>query len=564
MNDKIVAPPCNEEPDLSECYPDQNGANGDLTGNNGNGIPSGCIETPSGLKCPDTAPSAVCKPFQLTGNGDDCVIADYVEEALGIGGAVVNVYKLLGVHEQNQLVDQTGNGNAISSGDAPNFPATNAFNKLVSTWRSAQKGDRVTKAGFIGYDFGIIKLNNGRTRYGEPKDVTYDVATIRIKQLSNPNNRVTKARIERSQDGEKWYGVQVVDLPDCDQLVTVHFRRSVPSRYWRLRPVAFNGGNNDFWGVAALELINYEQTQIYNVQDRLFLENRNRDYQLPPISIKGSYDLIDNQTELSRFGIEIPSLSMYITISFNACVNAIGRPMVIGDVIELPSETQYSAELKPIKRYLEVTDVSWSTEGYTPGWGSTMLRIIAVPMLASQETQDIFGDLVGQVDETGLFDEDDGNHPLYQDYSEIAQTITEQATQEDKTPQRGRDSGNEITEFTEQQIQSVKQQTGADIRKVGLKPNALYVEDAIPPNGEDFTMGDTFPEDPSDGEYHRLTYSGLAEDVPDRLYRYSITKGRWIYLETDRRHEFDGTKKKLQEFITSPGSTPYDDITGNE
>ena len=62
-------------------------------------------------------------------------------------------------------------------------------------------------------------------------------------------------------------------------------------------------------------------------------------------------------------------------------------------------------------------------------------------------------------------------------------------------------------------------------------------------------MGDTFPLSPTDGDYHRLTYSGLAEDVPDRLYRYSLTKGRWIYLETDRRHEFDGTFKKLQEYI---------------
>jgi hypothetical protein len=60
-----------------------------------------------------------------------------------------------------------------------------------------------------------------------------------------------------------------------------------------------------------------------------------------------------------------------------------------------------------------------------------------------------------------------------------------------------------------------------------------------------------------------MTYSGLAEDVPDRLYRYSTAKGRWVYLETDRRHEFDGQKKKLQEFIVSPqaASTDLPDLT---
>lgn len=552
---KIVAPLCTPEEDFSDCV---------IVGTDDN-IPSGCIETPSGLKCPDTSPSAVCKPFQLQGNGDECIIQDFVDESLGIGGANFNIFKLLGVHEQEKLVDQVGNGNAISGGDAPNFPASNAFDKMVSTWRSSQKGPGVTKTAFIGYDFGVIKLSNGRTRYGEPKDVTVDVSTLRIKQLSNPNNRATRVRVERSQDGKKWYGVSIVDLPDCDKLVTVNFRRSVPSRYWRLRPVEFSGGDTDFWGVVALELIDYEVTEITNVQDRLFLENRNRDYQTPALTVKGSYDLVDVTTELSRFGIELPSQSLYLYISFNACVRVLGRPVVIGDIIEIPSETQYSATLEPIKKYMEVTDVAWSTDGYTPGWTPTLLRVIVVPMLASQETQDIFGDLVGQQDDTGLFDEDDGNHPIYQDYSEIGQTISEQAVQENRAPQRGRDSGNEIAQFTDEQVEAVRDQTGgADIRKLGLNPTALYVEDALPPNGEDFSMGDTFPLNPVDGNYHRLTYSGLAEDVPDRLYRYSLAKGRWIYLETDRRHEFDGQKKKLQEYITHPSSTPINKITGDE
>ena len=514
--EKIIAPPCEPEADLSECQV--------VTEQE---VPAGCIQTPSGIKCPDTTPSAVCKPFSITDNRDSCVIEDYVDEALGIAGATINVFKLLGVHEQGKLVDQTGNGNAISGGAAVNFPADNAFDTMVSAWRSLQKGDGVTSSAFIGYDFGIIKLSNGRTRYGEPKDVTLDVATLRIKQLSNPNNRVTRARVERSQDGKKWYGVDIVDLPDCDQLVTVSFRRSVPSRYWRLRPINFSGGATDFWGVAALELIDYEATAIGNVQDRLFLENRNRDYQDTAISLKGSYDLIDVTTELSRFGIELPSQSMYLYISFNSCVRELGRPVVIGDIFELPSETQFSASLEPIKKYLEVTDVGWSTDGYTPGWKPTMLRIIAVPMLASQETQDIFGDLVGTPDVTGLFDEDDGNHPIYQDYSEIGQTIEEKAVQEDAAPQRGRDSGNEIAQFSEEQVEAVKDQTGGlvDIRKVGLSPNALYVEDALPPNGEDFTLGDTFPTNPTDGVYHRLTYNILSQPT---VWCISSTNIQWV------------------------------------
>ena len=551
MAEQIIAPPCEEPEDLSECIVDE-----------GTVVPSGCIETPSGVKCPNTAPSDVCKPFQLSDNEDECIIKDYVEEALGIGGADLNFFKLLGVHEQGQLTDTTGNGTPISGGAAINFPAANAFDQYVTAWRSLQKGIGVTASSFIGYDFGIIRLNNLRTRYGESKDETRDVSTLRIKQTSDPNKRVTRVRVERSQDGIKWYGVDIVSLPDCDKLVTVNFRRSVPSRYWRLRPVEFNGNDTDFWSVVALELIDYEETQITNVQDRLFLENKNRDYQTPHITVKGSYDLVDTQTELSRFGIELPTQMLYVTVSFNSVVRALGRPPVIGDVIEMPSETQYSSSMEPVKKYMELTDVGWSTEGYTPGWQPTMLRCIAQPMLASQETQDIFGDLAGQVDSSGLFDEDDGNHPVYQDYSEIGQTVTEQAVQEDAAPQRGSDFGNEIEEFSEEQAQAATD-IGISITKIGLNADATYVEDALPPNGEDFSLGDTFPVSPTNNDYHRLTYSGLAGDVPDRLYRYSNAKGRWIYLETDRRHEYDGQKKKLQEFITSPYSayTSLPDLT---
>lgn len=527
-------------------------------------IPAGCVELRDGsLKCPDTTPSAVCKPFDLTTDKSNCVIEDFVEEALGIGGANTNVYKLLGVHEQRKLVDLTGHGNAISGGDIPGFPASNAFTNECTAWRSGNRGKYVVQKSFIGYDFGVLRLDNSRVQHGVPKPVTEDVSAIRIKQGAESKNRVTQVRIERSQDGVKWYGVEIVDLPDTDALETITFRRSVPSRYWRIRPLAFNGGEKDFWSVLAIEMFDYEATRIDNIQDRLLLENRNRDYQTDAVTIKMYYDLIDTQTELSRFGIELPTQSYYFNVSFNAAIRVLGRPFVIGDIIELPSEVQYNTQLEPIKKYLEVIDVGWSTEGYTPGWRPTLLRLIAQPMFASQETQDIVGDFAGNVDSQGLFDIDDGNHPIYQDYSEIAPYVDAKSRQATNVPQRGSEGGNAIKQFSEEELQSAEDQ-GINIAKLSYDPNALYVEDALPPNGEDFTLGDTFPENPSDGDYHRLTFSGLAENIPARLYRYSSAKLNWIYLETDRRDEFDATRKKLQEYIVHPNATPNSDITRND
>jgi hypothetical protein len=523
-------------------------------------VPAGCIQLGDGtIKCPDTNASDVCKPWKLQDSRDACIQEDYANEALNIGGATANVYKLLGVHEQSRLVDQTGRGEAISGGELTGFPAANAFTDECTVWRSSQRGDNVTAQSYIGYDFGVIKITTDRQRHGDARPETRDIATIRIKQLSTTNNRATKVRIERSQDGQKWYGVEVVDLADDDSLQTLHIRRSVPSRYWRLRPLEFNGGPGDFWGVVALEMSDYELTRLDNVQDRLLLENRNRDYMDTPIALKVSYDLIDVQTELSRFGIELPSQSYYMTVGFASCVAALGRPFVIGDIIELPSEAQYNTSLDPIKKYLEVVDVGWSTEGYTTGWRPTLLRIITQPMLASQETQDIVGDFARQVDGTGLFNIDDGNHPIFQDYSEQAPRVDAVSRNTDNVPQRGADASNELRSFSEDELQTAED-AGVNIQKLSYNPNGLYVEDAVPPNNEDFTMGDTYPENPSDGDYHRLTYSGVAEDVPARLYRYSSAKGRWIYLETDRRSEFDGTRKKLQEFITHPNAVANNKI----
>lgn len=524
-------------------------------------VPSGCVQLSDGsVKCPDTAASDVCKPWQLDQSPDQCIQEDYVNEALNIGGATANVYKLLGVHEQGKLVDITGNGEAVSGGEITNFPAANAFTNECTAWRSGQRGNNVVSSAWIGYDFGILRLNNGRAQHGEAKPETVDVSRMSIKQAANANNRVTRVRVERSQDGEKWFGVEAVDLEDTDALITVSFRRSVPSRFWRLRPLAFNGGSADFWSVLAIQFFDYEETRLDNVQDRLLLENRNRDYMDTTLKLKVFYDLIDVQTELSRFGIELPSQSYYMNVGFATCVAVLGRPFVIGDIIELPSETQYSATLEPIKKYLEVIDVGWSTEGYTPGWKPTMLRIIAQPMIASQETQDIVGDFVGQKSATGLFNIDDGNHPIFQDYSETAQFIDADSRQRDAVPQRGSEAGNDIQAFTDDQVQAGLD-AGIDIQKLSYNPRGLYIEDALPPNGEDFTMGDTFPENPAAGAYHRLTYSGLAEDVPARLFRYSSDKGNWIFLEADRRDEFDGHRKKIQEFIDHPNATPNNKIS---
>ena len=511
-----------------------------------------------------------CSPFSLQDNRGNDFVEGVIEEALNIGAATLNIYKLLGVHEQGKLVDCTGRGDPISNGDAASFPAANAFDKYVTEWRSVQSGAGVTASSYIGYDFGNIKTYDGsRTAYGIETSVFKNVATIAIKQSSIAARRATRVRIERSDDGVKWYGVAVVLLPDDDCLNTVQFKATVPSRYWRIRPLDFNGTvtgecngkpTGDVWAVQALQLFhNVEATRIGNIQDKVFLENRDRDYAEDALSLKGYYDLIDVLTEFSAFGMEVPSLTMYITVSFASCVKLLGRPLVIGDIIEIPSEAQYSADLRKILKWMEVTDISWSTEGYTPGWRPTMLRVVAQPAYASQETQDIFGDLAQSApDSAGLVTGEDGNSSIYQDYFDISKVIEAEAR--DGVPERGAEASSKIRQFEDSEIEEAAKH-GVAITKIGLNPTGVYVEDAMPPNNAPFTEGEEFPDSPKQGDYHRMLYVGYAQDVPARLYRYSTVKGRWLYLETDLRAQYNPAKPLLNEFVTSPTAGNESDAT---
>lgn len=525
-----------------------------------------------GNTCPDSSINE-CSDFTLEGGMENCFIDDVVNESLKIGGATLNVYKLLGVHEQSRLVDCTGHGLGISGGELSGYPASNAFTVFDNEWRSIQRGSGVVASAYIGYDFGEIKTNDfSREAYGTETYVMKHISAIKLKQSSISENRVTEARIERSSDGRKWYGVARVALPDDDCLNTVLFGDSVPSRFWRIRPIKFNGGNNDRWAIKAMEMFHdHVPTDVDNIQDKVFLENRDRDYDTTPEPMKGYYDLYDAVTEVEKIGISLTGLSINITVSFSRCVQLFNRPIVIGDIIEIPAEAMYSAKMRRIEKWLEVIDVAWSTEGYTPGWNPTMLRLIVQPAFASQETQDIFGDMATYEveDGLGLVDQEDGKDEKFQDYFDATQTMVAEAR--DAVPQRGREGSSTVRAWEEDEIaksrepvfdeNGVRVQGGVvNLQRIGLNPTGLYVEDGMPPNNAPFTEADEFPETPNHGDYHRLTYSTISTDIPARLYRYSETKGRWVFLEKDVRKQYSSTVPMLAEFTHDPRSRQNDSI----
>lgn len=473
--------------------------------------------------------NADCRPWQLTLSNDSAIIDGFVAESMNIASADANVHKLLGIHEQEKLIDATGMGNPISGGDIGAYPSKNAFNIIKTQWKSVQRGtDAILASASIGYDFGLIKTNEGnRRRYSvDDAAIRKHITAVSLMQSSNPLERATRVRIERSQCGVKWRGVQILDLPDDDCLNTFLLRDSVTSRFWRIRPLSFNGGESNSWAVQGIQMVdNHLATNENNIQDKILLENRDREYSMDTTLLKIFFEIQETQSDLTRFGLQMTGDTLHAAVNFSSVVSALGRPFIMGDIIQIPSLTQFSATLEPIEKYYEIVDTLWASEGFTPGWQPTLQRIILQPAFASRETQNVFGDLGNEreVDAFGLLG-DDGNETVYSDYTGVTEEIYAQS--KIQVPERGTDISG-IREWTPDEIAKAREAGIPNLEKTGRGSRYPSTQGTtIPPNGQPFTEGPTLPETASNGDYHRL----FVGDVTIQLHKYVITAGGWVMI----------------------------------
>ena len=483
-------------------------------------------------------------------NSESAYIAGLMSEALNIAAGPVNIFPMLGVHSQGSTLDQTGEGFPISSGTPSGYNALDAFNVNGGTWRSYQLGAAVLTSAYLGYDFGTKKawtaIGPGQERYQSPQPVRKKISTLKIRQGNDSRNRATQIRVEASDDGVNWIRIDAAKLPDTNALVTMNVRTPAEYNKWRIVPTYFNGVAANFsWEVAELHLLEASQLSLDNIEDFVLLENRDRAYCRSSILLKCTYDLLDVQTELAKFGINLPQTYIF-TCSFVTMVTTLGRPVVVGDIVELPGEIQYDPQLRPVRKWLEVTDCGWSTEGYTMNWKPNLFRFYAQPILPSVEHKDILG-LPGAVNASQPDDDflKNGFLQNQQAYDSTA-AITQEAS--DLVPQDGGDP---------QDIQS-----GMSFRHVvgSYDGRDIYAADAIPPNGDPYTIGDVLPAGVADGHYHRQTFTQTPQAIrpADRLLRYYANLGRWKVVEVNNRFVPQSHKKTMAEIITNPSSIPLD------
>ena len=310
----------------------------------------------------------------------------------------------------------------------------------------------------------------------------------------------------------------------------------------------------------------YDAVAETNIQDMLFLENRDRKYDKDIYNIRGVYNVSDNDFNLSQFGLFLSNDTLFMTIHINSSVKTIGRKIISGDVIELPhlvdeyALNDYSVALK---RFYVVEDVTRAAEGFSQTWYPHLYRIKLKQIIDSQEYKDILELPAG-----------DGENTLrdvlssYEKEMQINNAVVAQA--EADSGKSGYDTSHFYTlqvdesgkpELVTTDLTTLDASSGILADRINKSPeregyDGYLLGDGLAPNGEAFGSGISFPSDSAEGDYFLRT-----DFMPNRLFRYSGQ--RWIKMEDNVRHTLSNSDTRLTQKGTFVNNTNTNNIAGD-
>lgn len=152
----------------------------------------------------------------------------------------------------------------------------------------------------------------------------------------------------------------------------------------------------------------YDQLDPTNIQDLLFLENRDRTYDTSIYRLRGHYSVQNLDFDLSQFGLFLTSDIIFITVHYNDMIDIMGRKLMVGDVIELPHLMDYdplgNTNNQALKRFYQITDANYASEGFSVTWYPHMWRIKCEPLVNSQEFSQILTEPVDKDNYLGIWD----------------------------------------------------------------------------------------------------------------------------------------------------------------
>ena len=322
------------------------------------------------------------------------------------------------------------------------------------------------------------------------------------------------------------------------------------------------GAENPSEDDATADQPRYDAVKETNIQDMLFLENRDRKYDPDVYTMRGIYNVSDIDFNLSQFGLFLSNDTLMLTVHINSSVKTVGRKIISGDVIELPhlkdeyALNDYSVALK---RFYVVEEVNRASEGFSQTWYPHLYRLKLKQIVDSQEFKEIL-DLPAEEDAPG------GNTlrdllSTYDKEMQINNAIVNQA--EADASQAGYDTSHYFTLALDANGNTALVDTDADgIPDTMVQPeregyNGYLLGDGIPTNGSAFGHGISFPSDPQNDDFFLRT-----DFSPNRLFRYDNT--RWVKQEDDVRMTLTNTNDRTTQKGTFVNNTTSTTIAGEE
>jgi len=334
----------------------------------------------------------------------------------------------------------------------------------------------------------------------------------------------------------------------------------------------FLGAENPAEGSGTADQPTYDAVKETNIQDLLFLENRDRKYDPDVYTMRGIYNIQDIDFDLSQFGLFLSNDTLMLTIHMNSSVKALGRKIMSGDVVELPhlkdeyALNDYSVALK---RFYVVEDVNRAAEGFSQTWFPHLYRLKLKQIYDGQEYAEILD----------LPAEDGTDNTLrdllstYEKEMQISNAVVAQA--ESDAPKSGYDISHYYSIATNDDgsiaLQSVDD-TDIDVSNllgvdaVNAKPDRegysgyLVGTGDVAPNGAPFGFGIQFPTNNEDGDFFLRT-----DFLPNRMFRYD--GARWVKVQDDIRMSLSNTLERQTQkssFINNTKTSTIDGETVTE
>ena len=322
----------------------------------------------------------------------------------------------------------------------------------------------------------------------------------------------------------------------------------------------FLGAENPSEADATADQPRYDAVKETNIQDMLFLENRDRKYDPDIYTMRGIYNVQDIDFNLSQFGLFLSNDTLFLTIHINSSVKTLGRKVMAGDVVELPHlKDEYALnDLSfALKRFYVVEDVNRAAEGFSQSWYPHLYRLKLKQIVDSQEFKEIL-DLPAEEGATG----GDTLRNLLSTYDkemQINNAVVAQA--EADAPKAGYDTSHYFslqldkdgnTELVDTDGDNIPD-TMRSATKSGY--NGYLLGDGIPTNGESFGHGISFPTNTTVGDFFLRT-----DFSPNRLFRYD--GGRWVKQEDNVRMTLTGTNNRTNQKGTFINNSTTNNIGG--